>query len=212
MKRLLLISVLLLGLLAIGAPAFAQENLLADVAAERAKYGSVPSDPELCAILNAVAWKRRDDGWGLSTKPGGTRCRAPQGIDVAHDILQHRPTNKLFDVFVAAGERAEPTWTEVAHHDDPGRPWLAPIAPSDGQTEPPPPVDPPATELGPMLLRIIQLLEDLKSQMGAVHNDTWLTVEELQKLRQAQEAQTVALKAAIEELKAQVSRGVKIRF
>ena len=105
-------------------------SLLADVQAERAKYGPAPSDEELGRMLNAIAWKNRQSGWGLSRKTFGERCPSPVG-EIACDILHHQPTNLLFDVFVAAGSggSATPAWQNVPYHNNSNRPWVAPVQP-----------------------------------------------------------------------------------
>jgi hypothetical protein len=121
------LKVLLIFLL-LTSPALAQQSLLADVERERAKYGAWPTDGELCLILNDVAWKHKADGWALSAKPNGTNCTLPNGQKIAHDILHHKPTNTLYDVFFAAGEIAEPRWFQVVHHNDPSRPAIGPFS------------------------------------------------------------------------------------
>lgn len=121
-----------------------QESLLELVRQVRAGYPAIPTDPQLCEMLNTIAWtangNRADGPWGLSAKPGGTRCIRTDGQPLAHDIIHHRPTNRLFDVFVAAGAESTPAWSEVGHHQDPNRPWVAAIPP--GGTAPPPPPPP----------------------------------------------------------------------
>jgi hypothetical protein len=118
----------------------AQESLLPLVQEVRATYGPAPSDPELCEALNTIAWRangnRADGPWGLSRKASGTRCVRSDGTPLAHDILHHAPSNRLFDVFAAAGAAADPQWAEVAHHQDPGRPWVAPISPTQPEPRP----------------------------------------------------------------------------
>jgi outer membrane murein-binding lipoprotein Lpp len=71
--------------------------------------------------------------------PGG-RCPSPVG-DIACDILHHKATDRLFDVFVAAGAEARVSPFEVNHHRNPDRPWVAPVDPSGGTVPPPPPPD-----------------------------------------------------------------------
>jgi hypothetical protein len=110
------------------------ESLYSSVVEERAKYerypGYWPLPHELGQLLNAVAWKHRAAGWGLSTKPHGTNVPAPDGTPIAEDILHHGPSDTLWDCLGAAGERAEPAWFRVAHHRDwNGRPWKAPVPP-----------------------------------------------------------------------------------
>lgn len=122
----------------------------------RAKYGSWeetladgtpnpafhrPTPEELGAILNEVAWRHRADGWGVNAKPNGFNVPQPlTGIAIASDILHHQPTNKIYDVLISAGERAEPAWQEQGVMNDPTRPWVAPMPVGDVD---PPPVPPP---------------------------------------------------------------------
>lgn len=97
--------------------------------------GPITSPGQLADMLNAMAWAHRADGWGVSTKRGGNRCPRFDGQDIACDILHHKPTNQLWDVFVAAGV-GEPTNVTcsqmVGVGTDPNRPWLAPIEPQGG--------------------------------------------------------------------------------
>ncbi|HBB49689.1 TPA: hypothetical protein DEQ22_03205 [Candidatus Nomurabacteria bacterium] len=103
-------------------------SLLSDVQAERAKYGAIVQDAELGALLNAVAWKNRDAGWGLSRKDFGEQCSSPVG-QIACDILYHKPSNTIFDVLYAAGEVSTPTWDALGQNTDTRRPWVAPVQP-----------------------------------------------------------------------------------
>ncbi|MEK7138656.1 MAG: pilin [Patescibacteria group bacterium] len=105
-------------------------NILADVTAERAKYGAAPNETDLGKILNAVAWKNKNAGWGLSGKNFGTRCPSPAG-EIACDILHHKPTNVIVDVFVAAGDGGPttPAWQVIGPPPGTNRPWVAPVQP-----------------------------------------------------------------------------------
>lgn len=103
-------------------------SLLSDVQAERGKYGPRPSAAELGQLLNAVAWNNRAAGWGLSRKDFGNYCPSPAG-SIACDILHHQPTNTLYDVLAAAGEASTPQWVLVPYHNNPNRPWVAPVQP-----------------------------------------------------------------------------------
>jgi hypothetical protein len=105
------------------------ESLIESVRAERAKYGATLTPEQMGQLLNAVAWKHRADGWGLSEKPSGNHVPSPQGKFVAYDILHHKPTDTLWDV--ATGESAyEVKWGQAEHHNNKDRPWLAPVQPS----------------------------------------------------------------------------------
>ena len=107
-------------------------NIFSTVQSVRAEYGAQPSDEELGEMLNTMAWINRAGGWGLSTKSGGTRCPSPQGVDIACDILYHRPTNVIVDVLVGAGEQSDPAWQVLGVNTQADRPWLAPMQPSGG--------------------------------------------------------------------------------
>lgn len=102
-------------------------NLFNDVEKARLRYGPKPNSNELFLILNEVAWKNRDKGLGFSSKPHETHIPGPNGVMIAHDILQVKGTQDLYDVLIAAGERADPTWNKVAWHNDSNRIWLAPV-------------------------------------------------------------------------------------
>lgn len=118
--------------------------LLADVEAERAKIAGTPSKAQLGAMLNAIAWKHRAAGWGLSSKPGGNNCPMPDGTLIACDILQHGPSDTLWDVFSDAGGATDPLWVQAHPHNDPGRPWVAPTNPGGSTPAPAPAPAPPA--------------------------------------------------------------------
>ncbi len=130
----------------------AQPSLLADVTAERAKYGAVtPSD--VAAILNAVAWRHRSDGWGLLEKTFGANCPTSR-TTIACDILVHRPSGQHFDVLRDAEGSASPVWQNKGPIDVSR--FLAPEDPggsSGGPVTPPEPQAPPV-DLGPLLTRL----------------------------------------------------------
>lgn len=133
-------------------PAQAQPSLLAEVTAERAKYGAVtPAD--VAAILNAVAWRHRSEGWGLLEKTFGANC--PTGhTSIACDILVHRTTGQHFDVLRDAEGSASPVWQNKGPIDLSR--FLAPVDPggsSGGPVIPPEPQAPPV-DLGPLLTRL----------------------------------------------------------
>ena len=111
------------------------DSLAADVARVRARVNGLPTPEQLGQMLNEVAWQHRDKGWGLSRKNGGNRVPFPGGGTIAADILHHKPTDTLWDVFNAAtgdGATAAPAWGQTEHHHDPDRPWVAPVQPTGG--------------------------------------------------------------------------------
>lgn len=104
---------------------------------ERAKYGTPMTNEQCVEMLNTVAWIHRAEGWGLSGKTSGTRARRYDGVEVAHDILHHLPTNDLYDVLEAAPTVARPIFNNVGK-PFPGRPFIAPIEPKSGSSHPVP--------------------------------------------------------------------------
>jgi hypothetical protein len=130
-KHILIGTMLLLS----AAPALAQPNRLATVQRVRADYPTPMSPAQQAELLNRVAWEHRAEGWGLLIKTGGNRCPAPQGVDVACDILVHAPTQWHYDVLVDAGAAAGPAWGDAGPCDpnisgcSMDR-FLAPIAPA----------------------------------------------------------------------------------
>ena len=147
-------------------PAQAQPSLLADVTAERAKYGAVtPSD--VAAILNAVAWRHRSDGWGLLEKTFGANC--PTGrTSIACDILVHRPSGQHFDVLRDAEGSASPVWQNKGPIDVSR--FLAPVDPggSSGGPVTPPEPQAPQVDLGPLLTRLDALERAVQSLASTV--------------------------------------------
>lgn len=143
------------------------DSLKPDLENERAKYPATLTHDQPAKILNAVAWKNRADGWGLSAKPHGNRVPAPQGIDVAYDILHHKPSNKLFDC-LTGDLQGVVVWGETSYHNDPtGRPWVAPVEP-DGIVEEPKeePKDPGDTRnLGQILLELTRRVEEMDAEI-----------------------------------------------
>lgn len=149
----------------------AMDNLLASVQDERKKYGAMMSDDECARLCNAVAWRHRASGWGLSGKRSGTRGRLPNGTEVAHDVLHHQPSHMLFDVLIGAGAQATPTWTELGVQQNlTDRPWIAPIDPGGTPPEPKPmpplPLPTPATPSVVDLSRIERELVGISDQLA----------------------------------------------
>lgn len=122
------------------------DSLLADLQAERAKYpAKLEREEQAAEILNAVAWKHRGDGWGLSAKPNGNNVLSEQhDVLVAYDILHHKPTDTLWDVATGEWENMTIQWAhQPVHHHDPDRPWLAPVQPVTETPAPEPLPEPP---------------------------------------------------------------------
>ena len=141
-------------------------SLLAHLQAERAKYGASLTNDQCAALINAVAWRNRADGWGLSSKPGGNHARVGNTF-VAIDVLFHKPSNTVFDVLTASGEASIPSWNAITVYDFHGRPWVAPIDPGAGAEQPnqPTPSTQPSVpvDLSPLLAEIERLKARLKT-------------------------------------------------
>jgi hypothetical protein len=109
----------------------------------------VQEDFHIGEILNAVAWRHKQDGWGLSRKTGGKHIDSPVG-PIAEDILQ-LPDGNHFDVLggIDVGQPLRPgRASSIGIINLRGRPW---VAPKDhnitwwGATNPPKD-EPPVTE------------------------------------------------------------------
>ena len=117
------------------------DSLLADLQAERAKYGDLLTHDEVGELLNAVAWKNKDAGWGLLSKSSGNNCnQKPGGPKISCDYLVHKPSGLGSDFLIGApGTKDDgtlvsgpstPTWGDACppNPPEPER-WLAPIEP-----------------------------------------------------------------------------------
>ena len=140
-------------------------NHLPTVQAVRAQY---PTNEPLgnkraWQITNEVAWRHRDESFGLRFKPDGNNY-VHNGVGYAVDIVFHRPTNQFVDVLGSSETAGTPQWS----HAEGAMPheWRAAIDPAtiDGPVVPPvdppvePPVEPPATDLE---TRVLALEDDL---------------------------------------------------
>jgi FG-GAP-like repeat len=118
----------------VASPVLAQTSLLPTLQQIRPEYPTPMSPAQLAEYLNRVAWIHRAEGWGLLKKTAGNRCPAPQGVDVACDILVYAPTSWHFDVIIDAGGASTPAWTDKGPCNpavsgcDMAR-FLAPVAP-----------------------------------------------------------------------------------
>ncbi len=125
-------------------PANKPASLTADLQAERSKYNSqqVECPPasskagqKLCItaemsgkILNAVALKNKDLGWGMLRKTAGNHCPSPSG-DISCDILYYKPLNLIYDVLGDTGGSdgpglGVPAWSYKGTQDL--KNWVAP--------------------------------------------------------------------------------------
>jgi hypothetical protein len=109
----------------------------------RATYPTPMSNDEIGALLNAVAWMFRADGWGLLKKPTGAYCLQPvTHIRVSRDILCRieGPDLLLFDALRDSEGTGVPTWGRKKPLQDLTR-WVAPVG--SGVNPPPPEPDRP---------------------------------------------------------------------
>lgn len=173
MKRVLAIAVLLVGLPAVAGAQRLPADVCTTLRAERARY-AVPTSAELAAILNAAAWARRADGWGLNAKPAGNSCPSPGGVAVACDILERRSDTLMWDVFVDAGGASTLTCGDSIGPADPSRVWVAPLEPATPSPTPEPTPTPTPIDLAPLIARLDALQaglnrvdDHLAEQLGA---------------------------------------------
>lgn len=118
---------------------------------ERKKYGATMNDNECVELCNTVAWIHRNAGWGLNEKTGGTLGVRYDGQKCAHDILHHRPTNRIYDVLASAGAASTPVWQDKGDNCTPPnqcRPFVSPIVPQSGGGTNPCPELPSYVEVG----------------------------------------------------------------
>lgn len=154
------------------------ENLLSAVQEERKNYGDTMSDDECATLCNAVAWKYRETGWGVSGKTAGTRGVLPNGVEIASDILHHKPTNVIIDVLVAAGASSVPTWNVLGVQSNlKDRPWVAPTDPAKfappvrvvSPVVPAPPVATPVASVTPNdIEQILSALKTLSADVSSL--------------------------------------------
>lgn len=110
-------------------------SLLSDLQAERAKYGTTISHADAGKILNAVAWKNRDAGWGLLNKPSGNNCPLNgTGQPISCDWLVHKPSGLGLDVLTDApgtvnGQPVNGKATPYWGNGYPETNWVAPVQP-----------------------------------------------------------------------------------
>ena len=154
------------------------ENLLPDLTAERARYGATMTNDECVALLNAVAWKNRDGGWGLGRKISGNRGRRSDGVECTVDGLVHRTTMTFVDALRDAGGKSEPSW-QVAPNPS-NRPWVAPIDPDrrdQGLPPPPPPVD--LSELRTAIQALTSQITALETRIRTLESRPVVSLDEV---------------------------------
>src|SRR5262245_3975193 len=165
--------------LLLAAPVAAQNNLLPDLQAERAKYpdGPIPA-VTIAKILNAVAWAHRAEGWGMLKKGSGNSCPIA-GTFVSCDILIHKPSVTHWDVLNNA--EGDGTGTAAVQFNLVGpcvvglasgcamSHFLDPVDPS-GTTSVPGPRPAPPPDLGPRVTMLEQQVESLTGEIRALRN------------------------------------------
>ncbi len=174
------------------------ENLIETVRQVRQQFGALMSDDECARLCNEVAWRHRASGWGVSGKKTGTRGRLPNGTEIAHDILHHRPSQEIVDILIGAGAASTPTWHPLGPQGSADRPWVAPVDPatfaSPAPNIPPPSVPtgpttpaipPQAVPSGPMPAEVMQILELIQMRVDLLAHDSTGTAEGVQRLEAA---------------------------
>jgi hypothetical protein len=191
------IALLFLAALLVSASAFAQSSVLSDLQAARAHYGTPMSPEEQAALLNAVAFLHRLEGVGLEKKSGGSTCPQPvTGIRVACDILRF-PGDVGRDVLGDTDGAGIPQWGAPGAANP--ATFVPPVSPV---IDPPPPIDPPAPVPSAATADLQQQQLTLLLQI----------VGKLETQLEQQQAQSAKLEAAIRDLKAEIAKGIKVRF
>ena len=154
------------------------DNYLDVVQQVRTKYPTIPSREECVLMVNEIAWAvhQRNPEWGISAKTSGTRGRLPNGQEIAEDILHHRTTNVLVDIFGRAGAKDAPSsvpqWLEVPYHNDPnGRPWVKPFDPATFTGASPSPAPTPAPPPPSDTAVLLRAFAELSSQVTLLKED-----------------------------------------
>jgi hypothetical protein len=132
---------------------------IADAKSELHAHGIQTENAGPCGafqIINLAAYRHKDTGLGLLSKPNGNGCEWPAGSGNRYsvDYLVY-PNGAGGDMLIASEVENKPTW----HIGDPvpadvSR-WRAPIAPSFAPDPPIPPLPPPpSVDLRPILSRL----------------------------------------------------------
>lgn len=161
------------------------QNLLQSVIEERRKYPTPMTDDQCVDMCNAVAWRHRAEGWGLSRKVDGVRGRRHDGQECAHDILHHLPSNQLFDVLADAPKTSAPVWQPKGPPQSDDRTWVNPIPPAGVPVAPvaPPPVNPAPS--GPTLADVLDAVQTISTRLDLLAHNSTLTAQGVQRLEAA---------------------------
>lgn len=145
------------------------ENLLQTIREERARFGATMSHDECARLCNAVAWRHRAQGFGLSAKSSGTYGTLPNGTRIAHDILHHLPSNELVDILTAAGAESQPQWSPVGPPQSADRVFVAPVDPRPIETPTAPWSLPPVPmPVGPTTTDVLVRLDTLAQAIDVI--------------------------------------------
>lgn len=184
-------------------PAGFPKDLTADLKAERAKYGALLNQAQAGELINAVAWKNRDLGFGLLRKDGGNNCPVSGlNVRVSCDWIVNKNTGTGCDALGSGPDPdnagpSNPSWCSGEPFDT-GR-FVAPVAPTSG------PVDPGPTPEDPQIAQLKKALADLKAQFDSVTAQVGQLQQrqgELEAERDDLKTQVAAQAAEIEALKA----------
>lgn len=161
------------------------QEILEGIREERRKYGATLSHDECALLCNAIAWRHRAEGWGLSAKSGGTYGTLPNGKRIAHDILHHAPSNELVDILTAAGAESVPAWQPVGPPQSADRTWVAPVDPASfgAAFVAPQPVNPAPS--GPAMADVLAAVQAVSARLDLLAHNSTLTAEGVQRLEAA---------------------------
>lgn len=123
---------LLLALVFVASPLFAQQSVVVQVKADLLARGfNLSGECGAFEVVKRVAWNLRGQGFGLVAKSGGSNC---QGYST--DLIQS--ASQWVDILGDAGGQNEPQWSP--HSDVTPSMWRPAIDPGDTPTPVPVPV------------------------------------------------------------------------
>lgn len=179
-KPILLVLVLaLVAPLAASAQPRLPDDVLRVLAEEcAARPGPMPSERAFGDLLNAVAWRTRHLGIGVSRKAGGKHVDSPVG-PIAEDVLCDMRTGHHWDVIggAAVGRPLScGAGPSIGIMQDPNRPCIAPVEPAGGspsQSSEPTPTQPapaptPAPDYRAELSALTAAIASLRSDVAVL--------------------------------------------
>lgn len=144
-----------------------------------ARPGPMPDDRAFGDLLNAVAWRTRHLGMGLSRKAGGHHVDSPVG-PIAEDVICDRATGHHWDVIAAAGVGRPLSCgggPSIGVMPDPNRPCVPPVepagaAPSPGPSPTPAPTPAPTPTPVPSvdLTPVLDALARIEARLSALES------------------------------------------